>query len=415
VIARILSVGAELVLGHTIDTNSPWLARRLAAVGVETVAHATVPDALDAIREAIDQAARRADVVIVTGGMGPTEDDMSRSALAAALGVELREDTASLERIRALFQSRGLEMPETNRVQALCPVGATPIENTCGTAPGIHARLGLAEVFVLPGVPREMQVMFERDVLPRLAARAGGAVVFDRVLHTFGAPESRIGEMLADLMRPGRHPAVGTAARDAIISVRVYARGRSRQEAEDLAARDVAEIRGRLGSLVFGEGETTLQQAVAELLWRAGVTVATAESCTGGLLAKRLTDVPGSSRYFRQTIVAYANEAKERLLQVPADLLARCGAVSREVAEAMAVNCRRLSETDYALSITGIAGPEGGTRDKPVGLVFIGLAGTDGCDVRELRLGEQLSRWEVRDRSAKAALNLLRLRLLNIR
>ncbi|MFO0974648.1 MAG: competence/damage-inducible protein A [Phycisphaerae bacterium] len=406
------TTGTEHALGQTLDTNAGWIAQELTAAGIHPVRHAVVTDDLAAIRDEIARAAEQADLLIVSGGLGTTADDLTRQALAAAMGVELVLDEKSLERIRDFFIRRAVAMPDANQLQAWLPRGATPLENPVGTAPGIRASLARADVFVLPGVPREMKQMFQQHVRPALAGHRAEAVILQSVVRTYGAPESAIGETLADLMQRGRNPNVGTTAADAIIGVRVNAHGPSRAVAERLLEADVAELTRRLGSLVFGRDDATLQSAVAELLVRQRRTIATAESCTGGLLAKRLTDVPGSSAYFLEGFITYANAAKEQRLAVPSELLARHGAVSREVAACLAQNARRLAGADLALSTTGIAGPTGGTADKPVGLVFIGLASAERVEVKELRLGEQLSRVEIRDRAAKAALNLLRLALL---
>jgi len=410
--AHLLSIGTELVIGQTVDTNAPWLAQRLAEMGIECTRQVTVGDDRQAIATAVSAAADEADVLIATGGLGPTLDDLTRFAVADVLGAELAIDEASLAALAAFFAARRRAMPEANRVQALIPRGATPLANACGTAPGIHAPHRRAAMFFLPGVPSEMRAMFENEVRPRLAGRTGGRTIVQHTLHTFGLPESVLGEQIADLMRPDRNPHVGTSAADLVISIRINAAGADAAEARRLAAEDADEIRRRLGSAVFGEQGETLAEAVGRLLLASGRTVSTAESCTGGLVAKRLTDVSGSSGYFGQGFVTYANEAKTRLLAVPAELIARHGAVSREVAEAMAVTCRRFSGTDYAISTTGIAGPTGGTAEKPVGLVYLGLATETGCAVRELRLGETLAREAIRDRTAKLALNLLRLALL---
>jgi len=409
--AIILSVGNELTLGQTVDTNSAWLSRRLAEVGVQVVMHATVADELEPLVREIRRASELADLVLITGGLGPTADDLTRDALAAVLGVELVLEERYLEQIRAFFAERGRPMPEANRVQAMFPAGSEPIENTCGTAPGIRARVGRAMVFVMPGVPREMRVMYDRDILPWLQAHTNGAVILARTIQTFGAGESEVGERIRDLMARGRNPTVGTTAQQAVIGVRIHAAGASRAEAEALLEQTTAEIRSRLGNIVYGQDADTLWSVVVRELIARGETLSTAESCTGGLVAKRITDVPGSSACFLEGVVTYANEAKIRLLGVPAELIAAHGAVSRPVAEAMAVACRERSGSDYALSVTGIAGPSGGTPEKPVGLVYVGLADADGCDVLQLRLGSTLDREEIRDRTTKTALNLLRLRL----
>ncbi len=410
--AVILSIGTELTLGQTVDTNSAWLSGRLAEIGARTLVHVTLPDEIEPVAREIDRACALADAVLITGGIGPTEDDLTRQALARVLGVELTLREPLVERIRSFFTQRGRDMPEANLVQAMLPEGSDPIENTCGTAPGIRAAWKRAAVFVMPGVPREMQVMFDRDVLAVLSARAAGAVILARTLWCYGAGESDIGEAIRDLMARGRNPTVGTTAQQTVIGVRIHAQAESRGTAQHMLDATAAEVRRRLGDLVFGEAADTLADAVARLLIGHGATVSTAESCTGGLIAKSLTDVPGSSAYFLDGVVTYSNPAKTRLLGVPAELIATHGAVSGPVAEWMAVQCRLRSGSTHALSVTGIAGPTGGSDAKPVGLVHIGLAGPAGCEVTEHRLGTFLTRDEVRDRACKVALNRLRLTLL---
>lgn len=410
--AIIFSIGTELTSGQTVDTNTAWLSQRLAEIGVPVQMHVTVSDDLEPIRRELERAADMADVILITGGIGPTEDDLTRQALAAALGVGLELRQESLKSIRAFFASRHREMPEANKVQALFPAGSETLPNSCGTAPGIRARLRRAEVFVMPGVPHEMRAMYDASVLPAIAPQAGGAVILKTTLFCFGAGESDIGEKIRDLMQRGRNPTVGTTAQRGVIGVRILACGASREEAQRLLADSVAEIRRRLGTLVFGENDDHIGREVGRLLKERRQTLAAAESCTGGMLSKLITDVSGSSAYFVQGYVTYANEAKTRLLGVPAELIASHGAVSREVAEAMALGCRQRAGSDLAISITGIAGPEGGTADKPVGLVYIGLADATGCVVTEHRLGETTGRDEIRDRTCKAALNRLRLKLL---
>jgi nicotinamide-nucleotide amidase len=410
--AIIMSVGDELLLGQTVDTNTAWLSRQMAARGAKVKLHLTAADELEPLTREIDQACQHADVVLISGGLGPTEDDLTRQALARAMGVELRLDSNSVEQIRRFFRSRGREMPEANAIQAMIPVGGAAIENTCGTAPGLRATHRDTEVFVMPGVPREMRVMFERDVAPWVRERAGGATTLSRVLQCIGAGESDIGAQIRDLMQRGANPTVGTTAKQGIIGIRVNAHGASPDQAQQLLEQTTTEIRQRVGDLIFGQDEQTLAEAVAALLVQHEKTISTAESCTGGLIAKCLTDVAGSSAYMIQGVVSYSNEAKMRLLQVPSDLIEQHGAVSPQVAESMAVNCARLSGTDLAISVTGIAGPTGGTPAKPVGLVYIGLASDRGCEVVERRLGESLTREEIRDRTCKHALNMVRRQLL---
>jgi nicotinamide-nucleotide amidase len=304
-------------------------------------------------------------------------------------------------------------MSAANRLQALIPDGCQVVPNPRGTAPGIHHHNPVAgrDVWALPGVPSEMKTMFEDSVRPAVRDRAAGAVTLSAKLNTFGMSEAGVGESLLDLMDRNRNPLVGTTASAGIISVRVLAWGASRAEAQRLLQADLEEIRRRLGPPVFGEDDDTLEAAVARLLVDHHWTVATAESCTGGLLAKRLTDVPGSSAYFPRGYVSYSNTAKTELLGVAPELIQQWGAVSEEVARAMAVGCRRLAGADFALSITGVAGPTGGSPEKPVGLVFVGLADAGGTDVKRVLLGSHLTRGEIRDRACKLALNMLRLKL----
>jgi len=410
--ARIISVGSEMMLGQLIDTNAAWLSQRLAEIGIAVVEHVTVGDDQTRIEEALAGAAKPGTVVLVTGGLGPTEDDLTRHALATLLEAPLELHEASLDRIRDFFRSRGRKMADRNAIQAMFPRDTEPLENTCGTAPGIRARRGDAIIYVTPGVPREMKVMFDRHVLPDLVSRSGGQVVIAESLHCFGTGESDIGQQISDLMQPGRQPAVGTRVDEGVISVRIVACGHLKQ-ARQKVAETAGIVEARLGTLVFGRGDETLASAVGRLLQAHGQTVAVAESCTGGLVAKWITDVPGSSAYFLGGVVAYANTAKRDLLGVQPQLIETHGAVSEPIARAMACGCRERFGSDFALAVTGIAGPAGGTTDKPVGLVYTALAGKSDCRVVEHRFGAHMDRDAIRRRTASAALNMLRLHLLD--
>jgi nicotinamide-nucleotide amidase len=409
--AWIISTGTELALGQTVGTNGAWLAARLAALGVRTERHVTVPDDAAATRAVVLQAAETCDVILLTGGLGPTEDDLTRPALADAAGVPLEVHAPSLEHLRAFFAARGREMPEGNKVQALAPRGATVLPNTCGTAPGLLVKLGGTPCYALPGVPSEMRVMFEGEVAPRLRAAAGGAVLLSRRLHTCGLGESDLGQRIRDLMQRGRSPEVGTTADLGLVSVRVNAAGATRADAEAQLAATEAELRRRLGDVVYGADSDTLASVVGAQLVLAGRTLSTAESCTGGLIGSLVTDVPGSSRYYRGGVIAYANEVKISLLEVGRAELEAHGAVSAPVARQMAQGAARIFGTDYALATTGIAGPGGGTAQKPVGLVFVGLHTPGETPVREYRLGSDSPREALRLRTARLGLNLLRLAL----
>ncbi|MCB9858067.1 MAG: competence/damage-inducible protein A [Phycisphaerales bacterium] len=411
-IAQLISIGNEITSGQTVDTNSAWLAQRLAEFGVPCVRHQTIADEIEPIRHAIDDAAGRSDLVIITGGLGPTPDDLTRQALADAMGVELEFHEPSLQHIEAYFAQRKRRMHEGNRQQAYLPAGSDALHNERGTAPGIRARLHNADIYCVPGVPSEMRDMFAVHIRPQLEKQSGGSAMRIGILRTIGVSESEIGERLKDLMRRDRNPTVGTSAADLVISIRVVAHGPTRDIAQSSLDADLSEIRVRLGNVIFGENDDTVESAVGKLLIERQLTIATAESCTGGLVAKRLTDLPGSSAYLRSGFITYANESKTDLLGVPASLIAEHGAVSESVAKAMAENCRTRSRTDIALSTTGIAGPTGGTPTKPVGLVYVGIATTDETVVKELRLGDNITRDQVRERTVRILLNMLRLRLL---
>jgi nicotinamide-nucleotide amidase len=405
--AIILAIGDELLSGQSVDTNSADLSERLGELGIAVAEHRTVGDDRLAIAAALTAAAAGAELVLVTGGLGPTADDLTRQALADAMGAELHLDHDRLAEIEAFFLQRERPFPPTNRIQAMVPAGATSIPNPLGTAPGIVARLGTASVYVLPGVPHEMQRMFDEAVAPRLAGR--GAIVH-RQVHCFGEGESTIAAAIVALMQRGRNPVVGTTAGAGMVTVRVAASAANRPEAEESAEQTVQEIRRRLGRLVVGTDEQTMPAAVGHLLREAGATLATAESCTGGLIGELMTSVPGSSDYYLGGLVAYADQAKSELLAVPAELIRQHGAVSEPAASAMVQEARRRLGADWAVSVTGIAGPGGGSEDKPVGLVYVGLAGAAGVAVHRHVLPGV--RQIVRLRAALTALIHLRLALI---
>ena len=410
--AWVIASGTELTLGQSVDTNSAWLAARLAALGIRTERIVVVPDDAAALRDALLQAAGATDAILLTGGLGPTDDDLTRQVLADVVGVPLELDPLSIEHLRAFFAARGRDMPERNTVQALVPRTARAIPNACGTAPGVRIAVRGTPCFALPGVPFEMRAMFDRDVAPELRAAAGGAVLLSRRLQTFGLGESDVGGRIADLMQRGRDPEVGTTADLGVIGVRINATAMSADEATRRLDDTEAEIRRRLGDAIFGRDDDTLAAVVGRMLTAAAATLSTAESCTGGLLGALITEVAGSSNYYRGGVVSYANEAKIRLLGVSAADVEQHGAVSEAVARAMADGAGRLFDTPYALAVTGIAGPAGGTPEKPVGLVLISLCSPAGSIARECRFGSDPPRQVIRMRAAHTALNLLRLALL---
>jgi nicotinamide-nucleotide amidase len=410
--ATILSIGDELALGQTVDTNTAWLAAQLAQRGISAPMHLTIADDRPAIAEAFRHAAERADLLIATGGLGPTEDDLTRFALADVLGVELTCDDTAVAQIRDFFERRGRQMIDRNRVQAMCPAGATMLRNDHGTAPGIHLRISDADVYCLPGVPREMKAMFADHILPALPQQQG-RVILTRKINTFGEGESNVAERLGEkLLARDRNPLVGTTVSDGIVSIRIRSEYATPDEAQQQLDQTTAAIRDALGPLVFGEDEQNLAQVVGNLLAERRQTIVTAESCTGGLLGKLLTDAEGASEFFLGAFTTYANAMKHAVLGVPESMLAEHGAVSEPVAQAMAEGALRISGADHAISTTGIAGPTGGTADKPVGTVYMAIASrNEQTQVhRHVFAGP---RDVVRERTANMTLNQLRLRLIS--
>lgn len=411
--AELLTVGTELLLGQIVDTNASWMSQRLAEAGIDVHYKSTVGDNWNRIDAAIRLAMSRADVVIMTGGLGPTEDDLTRDVLAAVLGRPLRLDPAVLAHIADRFARRRVPMPANNRKQAMVPEGAHVLHNPRGTAPGLLVRDAGHVVVCMPGVPSEMKPMLLDQVIPQIRDAFGiRSRIVSRLLKTCGISESTVDQRIGDYFRGMRNPTIGVLAHLGEIHVRLTCKGDNVEEI-DAKLNDLEEkIRGRLGHLIFGRDEERLEAVVGRLLKERRATVAVAESCTGGLVASRLTDVPGSSEYFECGAVPYSATAKAHLVSVPPELLSRCGAVSPEVACAMARGVRRSSGATLGLATTGIAGPGGGTPETPVGLVFVALAHESGEAVREFRLlGE---REQVKFRGSQMALEVLRRFLLGI-
>jgi nicotinamide-nucleotide amidase len=414
-IAEIVAIGTELVSGQSLDTNSQWLSRALGALGVAVHFHTVVGDDPGEDIDALRIATGRADLVITSGGLGPTQDDLTREALAAVAGVPLVEDPESLAAIAAMFARHNRPMAERNRVQALRPEGAEAMPNSCGTAPGLWMTVGRARVACLPGVPYEMRRMFEEQVVPRLRGLgASGKTIVHRKINLFGRGESDIEAQALDLTARGRVPEVGITVSEATISFRISAEGGTEAEALVVIESTVATIYERFGPLIVGEDSEDVVDALVRELARTKTTLAVAESCTGGMIAAQVTAIPGVSAHFLGGVVSYSNEAKVNLLGVPAGLIEAHGAVSAEVAKAMARGARERFGADVAISVTGIAGPSGGSAEKPVGLVYVGLATADAVESRRYVIGPHQPREVIRARSAKLAMNWARLSVAGV-
>jgi len=414
--ACILSIGDELIAGSSTDTNSGWIASRLARIGIQAVEFAVVPDDRAAIARALARLASLADAVISTGGLGPTADDLTRFGLGDVLAPseELESDPVAVAHLETWFRQRS--MPSANLVQALRPRGARFLPNGAGTAMGIAGETSSCMFFALPGPPREMKRMFEESVEPVLQARAGDHVILSEMVHEFGVGESDAATRLGAMMERGRQPLVGTTVSDAIVAARILSSGKPAQAKLELETA-ACEIERLWHPYAYGRTGATLEASVVQLLKQRDRQLATAESCTGGLLASMIVRIAGSSANFRGGWVTYSNDLKQRCLGVAARTLEQFGAVSREVAAEMAVGAMREAGAQLGVSVTGIAGPDGGTEQKPVGTVFVGLAqlegGTISVDVRQFRFTGD--RQIIRDRSAKSALQMLRFKLLGVK
>ena len=410
---EILCVGTELLLGNILNGNARWLSEELASLGLPHFRQTVVGDNRDRLIALVQEIAQRSSVLIVTGGLGPTPDDLTTEAIAAAFSVPLEERAEVWSDIEEKARSRGRTPgPETRR-QALLPVGAEVLRNPTGTAPGmIWTPVPGFTVLTFPGVPSEMKAMWKATAAPWFRSSGLSKGVFvSRLLHFWGIGESTLAEQVADLL-DGVNPTVAPYAGRGEVKLRITACADEPSKAWLLVDQTEHELRQRTGNLCFGVDQDSLASVVLKRLAQAGQTLSVAESCTGGGLGAQLTAVPGASAVMLGGVISYANAIKRDLLSVPEQLLGQHGAVSAPVAEAMALGVRRLTGSDWALSITGIAGPDGGTLEKPVGLVFVGVAGPDGCSSEMLLLGPTRGREWIRTVSAGEVLNCLRLRLL---
>ncbi|MEJ7575776.1 MAG: competence/damage-inducible protein A [Pyrinomonadaceae bacterium] len=408
--AEIIAIGSELLTPDRTDTNSLWLTEKLNGIGVEVKLKIVVGDDDARLEETMRDAVKRSRIVITTGGLGPTEDDITRKIAARALSRRLAYNEKVLDGIREKFVRMNRQMPEINARQAMVIEGAEVIDNPNGTAPGMYIEHENRAIALLPGPPREMRPMFENFVLPKLTTKAGDLRVARRILRVAGLGESAVDSTIAPVYTQYENPQTTILFNRSEIEIHLTAQGKTESEAELLLDGLAGQIEERLGDAIFAFRGETMEQVVGLRLAVGGFTLAVAESCTGGLIAERLTDVPGSSSYFLEGVVAYSNDAKIRSLGVPAELIEEHGAVSAQVAEAMAEGIKHRAEADFGLSVTGIAGPGGGSTEKPVGLVYIALADDAHTEHRKLMLpgDRQLIRW----RASQAALDLLRRRLM---
>ncbi|WP_027717537.1 competence/damage-inducible protein A [Desulfovirgula thermocuniculi] len=407
--AELIFTGTELLLGEILNTHAQYLGRRLLALGIEVILHTTVGDNWERLAQVLRQSLQRADLIIITGGLGPTSDDLTKETVAGVLGLPMVVDEPTLRSLEEYAARRRVAVTEGVAKQACFPAGARILPNPVGTAPGALLEHQGKVLVLLPGPPGELKAMFEEAVVPYLSSLVGrGPVIYSRVIKVTGLGEVGVQQLIGDL--EGEQASIAYLARPGEVHVRVSARAAGAEQARQVVGDLLGRVQERLGDYVFGFDDEVLEEVVGRLLAERGLTLALAESCTGGLIGARLTSVPGSSRYFLGSLVAYHNRVKEKVLGVPGELLQSCGAVSREVAVTMARGARLLAGADIGVGVTGIAGPEGGTPDKPVGLTYIALDVPEGSLAREFRFPGR--REAVRQGAANAALNMVRLYLL---
>lgn len=383
--AEILCVGTEILLGNIVNTNSAVISRALAEIGVGLFRHTAVGDNPERLKAALDEAFERSNIVITTGGLGPTYDDLTKETIAAYFGVPMERHEPSEHAIRALFEKRGWPMTENNLQQAMLPRGCMVLPNGCGTAPGVILEQNGKVAVMLPGPPREMEAMLQAQVLPYLQKRSG-RVFRSRCVYFFGIGESALEFELREEMEHMENPTLAPYAKDGEVMLRVTASAATPEEAEALMQPVVDSLLQRYPQYIYGVDVDNLQTAAVRALQQRGLRVAIAESCTGGYVAKRITDVTGSSEVFECGMVTYADGVKERLLGVSGETLALFGAVSQQTAAEMAEGARRVSGADIGISLTGVAGPDGGTPEKPVGLVYLGVSSAWYSEVQQLHL-----------------------------
>jgi len=405
----ILTIGDEILIGQIVNTNASWIAQKCVEVGASVIKHCVVGDSEEEILEALKRLYNLSDIILITGGLGPTRDDLTKPVLTKFFDDELIFSDEVLQWIKEYYSKRGInEVTERNKNLALIPKSCTPLKNLVGTAPGLLFEKENKAVFAMPGVPKEMQFLMKEYVIPyiqnKITSRKLPTHIF-RVLQTCGIAESVLADKLSGLEEILNGVNVAFLPSYKGVRLRIEAKGEDVVKTELAIQKVVDFIKGKVGEYIFGEGEVSLAQVVGELLAERKETVAVAESCTGGLLGGEFTNIPGSSRYFLGGIIAYSNEIKERILGVEKQVLQKFGAVSQETATQMSENVRKLFKSTYGISITGIAGPEGGTTEKPVGTVWISLSAPDKTIAKRYQFGDD--RQINRERSVGAALTML--------
>lgn len=406
--AEIIAVGSELILGSTLNTNSQYLTKRLSEIGIDVLYHTTLKDNRDQLKEVIDIGLKRADLLIFTGGLGPTGDDFTKEVVSEALGLELVLDNSIEDDIRSYFNKTNKVMTPNNIKQAYIPEGSKPIKNDLGTAPGIFIEKDGKTVVLLPGPPREMKHMFDKYVMPLIKQDYIIKVV---TLKTIGIGESNLETIIKDIIEENDNPTVATYAGDGLVDIKIMARGDNESEVMKLLEETVAKIKDRIGESIYSYNDEGIEEVVFKILKEKNYKIAFAESCTGGLVSSRFTQIPGVSEVFDRGIVTYSNMSKMEELNVSRLTLDRYSAVSEETALEMAKGLMDKTNVDIALSITGYAGPPSG-EDEPVGLVYIGIASRDKSKVIKTRLnGDRIS---IQNKAALKAFNELRKFLLNM-
>jgi nicotinamide-nucleotide amidase len=405
--AEIITIGDELLIGQVVDTNSAFLGQQLTFNGIRVVRKTAVADSSDHIKQALTDAQKRADIILITGGLGPTKDDLTKQTLADYFGMKMRFDESVLKHITELFARFGREVTPTNRTQCEIPEGCTPIYNANGTAPGMWFEENGKTIVSMPGVPYEMKAMFSDLVLPKLRAKFSLPAIYHRTVMTQGIGESWLSDTLEEWEASLKEQNIGLAylPSPGQVRLRLTAYGSDRAELQKKVDAKIDELPALIGKYMFASEDISLPQVIGKLLTERRQTIVTAESCTGGYIAHLLTMVPGSSGYYLGSTLTYAYEVKTSLLDIPIELMLKHGSVSEEVACLMASNVREKLGADFALSTTGVAGPGGGTAEKPVGTVWIGIATKDGVEAKKFQFGDNRERNI--ERSGQAALMML--------